>query len=105
MCSRNYPAGDDSVEAMKEAEQNVVAPADEGPYWVFVCNPKKWAIDRFFDRQIEHDSWGVRPSDRGRFAPGQLGIVRVGVDRRSVAELRGKAPKISPMFHKSALHC
>lgn len=62
------------------------------PYWVFVCNPKKWAVDRFLDRRIEHDSWGVRPSDRDRFAPGQLGIVRVGVDRRSVAERNGATP-------------
>ena len=69
-----------------------VAPSEEAPYWVFVSNPKKWAIDRFLDREIEHDSWGIRPSDRHRFAPGQLGIVRVGVDRRSAAERDGKAP-------------
>jgi predicted HNH restriction endonuclease len=62
------------------------------PYWVFVCNPKKWAIDRFLDRNIEHDTWGVRPSDRQRFAPGQLGIIRVGVDRRAVEERGGKPP-------------
>jgi len=62
------------------------------PYWVFVCNPKKWAIDRFLDRSIEHDTWGVRPSDRERFAPGQLGVVRVGVDRRTVEERDGKPP-------------
>lgn len=67
------------------------APA-EAPYWVFVCNPKKWAIDRFLDRAVEHDTWGVRPSDRDRFAPGQLGIIRVGVDRRTVAERNGGAP-------------
>jgi predicted HNH restriction endonuclease len=60
------------------------------PYWVFVCNPKKWAIDRFLDDNIEHDTWGVRPSDRERFAPGQLGIVRVGVDRRTILEREGK---------------
>lgn len=65
------------------------------PYWVFVCNPKKWAIDRFLDRRIEHDSWGVRPSDRDLFAPGQLGIVRVGVDRRSSTE-RGGTPPLEP---------
>jgi predicted HNH restriction endonuclease len=59
------------------------------PYWVFVCNPKKWAIDRFLDRRVEQDTWGVRPSDRDRFAPGQLGIIRVGVDRRTVAERNG----------------
>lgn len=61
------------------------------PYWVFVCNPKKWAIDRFLERGIEHDTWGVRPSDRERFAPGQLGLVRVGVDRRSGKQRKGKS--------------
>ncbi len=61
-------------------------------YWVLVCNPKKWAIDQFIDRGRDHDTWGVRPSDRERFAPGQLAIVRVGVDRRSAEERKGKPP-------------
>ena len=64
----------------------------EAPYWVFVCNPKKWAIDQFLDQAVEHDTWGVRPSDRNRFAPGQLGIIRVGVDRRTAAERNGSPP-------------
>ena len=69
------------------------APQSEEPsYWVFVCNPKKWAIDRFLDRSIEFDSWGVRESDATKFAPGQLAIVRVGVDRRNNDERRGKPP-------------
>jgi predicted HNH restriction endonuclease len=68
------------------------------PYWVFVCNPKKWAIDRFLDRNIEHDTWGVRPSDRQHFAPGQLGIVRVGVDRRTAKEREGKPPLESGIY-------
>jgi hypothetical protein len=64
----------------------------EVPYWVFVCNPNKWAIDQFLDHAVDHDTWGVRPSDRSRFAPGQLGIIRVGVDRRSAAERKGGPP-------------
>lgn len=70
----------------------MIAPDRTTPYWVFVCNPKKWAIDRFLDRGIEHDSWGIRPADRDRFAPGQLGVVRVGVDRRTMKERNGKPP-------------
>jgi predicted HNH restriction endonuclease len=62
------------------------------PYWVFVCNPKKWSIDTFLNKNIEHDTWGIRPSDRHHFSPGQLGIVRVGVDRRTVEERDGKPP-------------
>ena len=82
-------------ESDRPPSQNNRASQDEAPYWVFVCNPKKWAIDRFLDRRIEHDTWGIRPADRERFAPGQLGIVRVGVDRRSVLERNGH-PALTP---------
>ncbi len=58
------------------------------PYWVFVPNPKKWAIDRFLEQRIEQDTWGIRPSDRHRFAPGQLGIGRVGVDQEATPSER-----------------
>jgi predicted HNH restriction endonuclease len=68
------------------------APFAGVPYWTFVCNPRKWAIDSFLEKQIEHDTWGIRPSDQARFAPGQLGLVRVGVDRRSIEERSGKPP-------------
>jgi len=52
---------------------NEVAAAILGaaPYRVFVCNRKKWAIDRFLDRGTEHDSWGVRAPHRRRIAPSQ----------------------------------
>lgn len=64
----------------------------EAPYWVFVCNPAKWAIDRFLAASVDVDTWVVRPSDADKFAPGQLGIVRVGVDRRSVVDRQGRPP-------------
>ncbi len=60
-------------------------------YWIFVCNPARWAIDRFLAAGIERDTWGIRPSDQHRFAPGQLAIVRVGVDQRSAAQREGGA--------------
>ena len=82
----------DSVETPTEVQPQAAHSTGAAPYWVFVCNPKKWAIDRFLDRRIEQDSWGVRPSDSERFAPGQLGIVRVGVDRRSSADREGAPP-------------
>ena len=72
------------------------------PYWVFVCNPKRWAIDRFLARGIEHDTWGVRPSDRDFFAPGQLGIVRVGKDDRTAKERRGN-PRLEPGIYALCL--
>lgn len=76
-----------AIRAGHEAPQTL-----DQPYWVFVCNPKKWAVDRFFDRNIEFDSWGVRPADKERFATGQLGIVRVGVDKRNATERGGRPP-------------
>ncbi len=69
-----------------------------GTYWVFVCNPKKWAIDRFLEQRIERDTWGVRPADTEKFSPGQLGIIRVGVDQRSAAERDGRPPLESGIY-------
>lgn len=67
---------------------------DDERYWVFVCNPAKWAIDRFLASGRTVDTWGVRKSDASKFAPGQLGLLRVGVDRRSQKE-RGGNPLLS----------
>jgi hypothetical protein len=85
-------AAPESVETPTEVQPQAADTTGTAPYWVFVCNPKKWAIDRFLDRHIEQDSWGVRPSDSEHFAPGQLGIVRVGVDRRTSADRDGAPP-------------
>ena len=78
----------DAIKAWAEA----LGAEKEGPYWVLVCNPQKWAIDEFLARGIEVDSWGVRPSDRDRFKPGQLTMIRVGQDRRSKPEREGRPP-------------
>ena len=74
-----------------------VAPS-QPPYWVFICNPKKWDIDRFLRDRIERDTWGVRKADQHKFAPGQLAIVRVGVDQRSKKQLGGNAPLKSGIY-------
>jgi hypothetical protein len=71
-----------------EDQEATVVRRNEG-YWVFVCNPARWAIDRFFQMRIERDTWGVRHSDGPAFAPGHLALIRVGVDRRTRAELAG----------------
>lgn len=62
----------------------------DGPYWVLVCNPAKWAIDKFLESGVMADTWGVRPSDASKFGAGQLALVRVGVDRRSAADRDGR---------------
>ena len=64
--------------------------AEASSYWALVCNPRKWAIDQFLPRDITHDTWGVRKSDAVRFAPGQLAVVRVGVDDRSAKDRQGQ---------------
>ncbi len=64
--------------------------SEDVPYWVFVCNPKKWAIDEFLEQGNDHGIWGIRKSDRDKISPGQLGIIRVGEDRRTQKELQGK---------------
>jgi len=72
-----------------------LAPAKENSFWMLVCNPRKWAVDEFLARSIEVDSWGVRRSDRDKFKPGQLAIIRVGQDRRSRSERDGR-PQLEP---------
>ncbi|HWL05413.1 MAG TPA: EVE domain-containing protein [Xanthobacteraceae bacterium] len=86
--------------ALARAVEAIMASIDEAEhlatgadrYWVLVCNPKKWAIDQFLADGAQEDSWGIRPSDAKFFAPGQLALVRVGVDSRSAAERDGAAP-------------
>ena len=63
-------------------------------YWVLVCNPRKWAFDKFALEQLpknKSDTWGVRPSDAAGFVSGQLALVRVGVDNRNKSQLDGRA--------------
>jgi hypothetical protein len=59
------------------------------PYWVFVCNPKKWAIDDFLTRKILRISIGSRQAN--------LGSLRVGVDQRSKKVRNGK-PALKSAF-------
>lgn len=61
-------------------------------YWAFVCNPKKWAIDHFLASGKTLETWAIRRSDAPNFAPGQLAVIRVGVDRRSAVERNGGPP-------------
>lgn len=89
----SLPAGY-PVSMQEEVVDEPPAPQD-GPYWVLVCNPAKWAIDRFLESGLTTDTWGVRPTDAAKFDAGQLAIVRVGVDRRSVTE-RGDRQPLEP---------
>jgi hypothetical protein len=51
-------------------------------YWTFFCNPAKWQIDEFLATGREDDDYQITTWQADWFRPGQLGVVRVGVDNR-----------------------
>lgn len=59
-------------------------------YWIFYCNPKMWAIDDFLEDGTEISTWKVTDWQKDNFQEGQLGVVRVNVDKRTRKELNGK---------------
>jgi hypothetical protein len=83
---------------IKEAESLNMDKTECSGYWMFVCNPKKWAIDRFFEAGIDKDTWGVRLSDAENFKPGHLALIRVGVDRRSKSERQDRPPLVAGIY-------
>lgn len=60
-------------------------------YWTFFCNPKKWEIDRFLSLGLSRDNYMITEWQAAHFAPGQLGVIRVGIDRRTKQQLAGRA--------------
>ena len=47
----------------------------DGTYWVLVCNPAKWAIDKFLESGATADTWGVGPATHQRLARGSLPLL------------------------------
>src|SRR5699024_10857300 len=64
-------------------------------YWTFFCNPKKWAIDDFLESGIIEDAFIVNEWQKDWFNKGQLGVIRVGRDKRTLKQLAGK-PRLKP---------
>lgn len=64
-------------------------------YWTFFCNPVKWEIDDFLNSNEKYDTFTVTDWQKDWFQKGQLGVIRVGVDRRTKEQLRGKS-KLKP---------
>lgn len=60
-------------------------------YWTFFCNPAKWEIDMFLATNTEYDSYQVADWQKSYFQPGQLGLIRVGLDNRTKEQLNGRA--------------
>jgi hypothetical protein len=81
----------------------------EAPYWVFVCNPKKWAIDRFFDQNIEYDTWvyalqigsGLRPANLESCGSASIGGARGNVMENHPLSL-GSMPYVRSRARHSA---
>ncbi|TKH04804.1 HNH endonuclease [Peribacillus simplex] len=59
-------------------------------YWTFFCNPRKWYIDEFLLSGEIEDSFTVSDYHKNDFKAGQLGVIRVGIDRRNKKQLAGK---------------
>lgn len=60
---------------------------DPTGYWTFFCNPAKWAIDRFLATNTEQDDYMVTTWQGDYFRAGQLGVIRVGHDKRKRQQL------------------
>jgi hypothetical protein len=64
-------------------------------YWTFFCSPAKWQIDRFLSTNIERDNYMIADWQSSYFAPGQVGVIRVGIDNRTKKQL-GSNEKLLP---------
>lgn len=59
-------------------------------YWLFICNPKQWAIDDFLDQKTEISTWKITNWQKDYIKIGDKAIIRVGIDKRNKKELNGK---------------
>lgn len=57
-------------------------------YWTFFCNPRVW--DPRHARPRKYEEYNVHPWHKGLVVPGQKGVIRVGYDKRTRAELKGR---------------
>ncbi|TCN21084.1 HNH endonuclease [Mesobacillus foraminis] len=75
------------LEPVTVTKYEKVKPTD---YWTFFCNPRKWYIDEFILSGEIKDRFTVSDYHRNDFKAGQLGVIRVGTDRRTKKQLAGK---------------
>jgi hypothetical protein len=59
-------------------------------YWTFFCNPAVWAIDEFLSSHLQKGFYFITDWQEDWFKPGQLGVIRVGTDRRTKRQLKNK---------------
>lgn len=61
-------------------------------FWTFFCNPKYWEVDVFLAKHPigKKSQYRIASWQKDFFEAGQLGVIRVGVDTRTKAQLNGK---------------
>lgn len=64
-------------------------------YWTFFCSPAKWQIDQSLSTNIERDNYMITDWQSSYFAAGQIGVIRVGIDKRTKQQL-GSNKKLLP---------
>lgn len=52
-------------------------------YWTFFSNPQRWNIDEFLLTAPEHTVYMITTWQQDMFSPGQKGIIRVAIDKRT----------------------
>ncbi len=66
-------------------------------YWTFFSNPRKWEIDCFLksDKANDEIHYSINDWHKDKIKIGDKGVIRVGRDNRTKAELKNK-PKLRP---------
>ena len=72
--------------------------AEISGYWTFFCNPATWEIDRFLLSNQDVDTYQVSLWYKDHIKPGQLGVIRVGVDNRTKRQLQGRTKLSSGIY-------
>lgn len=67
-------------------------------YWMFICNPKSWAIDDFLDQKTDISTWKITSYQKEHIKIGDKAVIRVGKDNRTKKELNGKHKLKSGIF-------
>jgi hypothetical protein len=94
VAAQDHPAGFDSVYSYDWRRQANPFLGTRN-YWMFICNPKKWEIDKFIRSGRVDDAWKVSSGDVNEIGNGDLALIRVGNDSRSRKQLDG-LPKLHP---------
>ena len=61
-------------------------------YWTFFNNPKEWEVDKKLKEEGQISSYRVSHTLE-KFNPGEMGVLRVGPDKRSI-KARGKKERL-----------